>query len=554
MHIKLLEVIILSLIILLGAYFRFANLEGNPNGLYVDEASSAVNAWSILQTGKDEYGKSYPLVFRFLGSYTPPLYTYITSIPMFLNGFSITSVRLTSAVSGVFLILVFYFLIRSLNITKSQLVLLASTALFAISPWGIFYSRIGYEINLAFFLYVLGVLFLWLGFKNPKYLISGLIFLSLSTNAYHSERLLSHITVLCFFILFRKTFFKDKNLKVLTVGFLFYILILLPQILIFFTPANTSRGFGLFYSVELTRQIHELDFLPVFLSAEVAFAREFISQYLAYFSPRNLFFQGDSDLQRSIPEISVFYPWMVFFYLAGLLSLIKTAKSTPPKFILLLLMLAPIPAALTGDPFSTQRALPLLLPIMLTITLGLDKFFQWKIKLASMLILVFIIFSMLYLYRSLAVLLPNERAKIWGYGFKELSDEIKKYPDKKFLIDTERIKPAYIELAFYLKISPEKLQSTVDQSVNTRYYFATSWSNHYILDNFETRGINWEEDIYQDQVLVGDEFAISEQQMREHFLNPLFEIKSPTGEIIFRGFETSPILKCKSQFVKLKCN
>lgn len=554
MQTKLLTAVILTLIILFGAYLRFANLEDNPNGLYVDEASTVVNAWSILETGKDEYGKSYPLAFRFLGSFTPPLYTYLTSAVIYLNGLSITSVRLISAISGVTLVVVFYFLIISLKFIKSPLTAIFATALFAIAPWAIFYSRIGYEINLAFLLYSLGVLFLWLGIKNSINLIFGLVFLSLSTNAYHSERLLSHITVLCFFILFRKILLIRKNVKVLTVGFLLYILMLLPQILIFFTPANTSRGLGLFYSGELTRQINDLSFLPVFLSAPIAFVREFMSLYLTYFSPRSLFFQGDSDLQRSLPELSVFYPWMAFFYFIGLLSLIKTYKTVSSKFIFLLLIITPIPAALTGDPFSTQRVLPLLLPLMVTITFGLDRFLKWNTKISATVILIFFTLSLLYLYRSAAVLFPNERAKIWGYGFEELSEEIKKNPNKKFLIDTGRIKPAYIELTYYLKIPPESLQAAIDPNLKTRYYFDTNWKDHYILDNFETRIINWEEDIFKDQILVGDELAISKQQAKEHFLKQIFEIKSPQGEITFRGFETNPDLKCKSQFTKGKCS
>ncbi|MEK6951558.1 MAG: hypothetical protein AABX29_00930, partial [Nanoarchaeota archaeon] len=219
----------------------------------------------------------------------------------------------------------------------------------------------------------------------------------------------------------------------------------------------------------------------------------------------------------------------------------------------MLFFVTPIPAALTGDPFSTQRALPFLLPVMIIITLGFDRLFQWKMKFATFLTLILVIFSLLNLYRSMAVLLPNERAKVWGYGFKELAEELKKYPDKKFLIDNGRIKPAYIELAFYLKIPPEELQKAVDQRVKTRYYLDESWNDHIKIGQFETRAISWEEDIYKEQILVGDELAVSEAQMKEHFLTLLFEIKSPKGEIIFKGFETNPVLKCKSQFVEDKC-
>lgn len=552
MKAKIFSLFIIAVIIFLGGYLRLANLGNNPSGLYVDEASTGVNANSILHTGKDEYGKISPLVFRFLGSYTPPLYTYLTSVSIFLNGYSIESIRLVSAISGILMIFVFFIFLKSLNIIGSKVLFLA-TSLFAITPWAIFYSRVGYETNLAFLLYSLGVLFLYLSIKKVKYFLLASLLLSLSTNAYHTERLLVHLTTIFFLITFRKEIFKKTNVWILISGFAVYILLLIPQILIFFTPANTSRGFGLFYSDAVISSAKQMSNLPIFLSAPIAFLREFLSQYLSYLSPRNLFFQPDSDLQRSLPELSVFYFWEFLFYLVGLFVLIKDWKKQAIKFTALLLILSPIPASLTGDPFSTQRALPLLLPIMILISLGIDKLLKRSFIPGIIIIFIFYIFSIASLYRSLAVLLPNERAKIWGYGFSELANEIKKNSDEKFLIDNGRIKPAYIVLAFYLKIPPEKLQKAVDQTLKTRYYFDTKWNDYYQLENFETRSIDWEEDIYKEQILVGDELAISGNQAKEHFLSQVFEIKGPTGEIVFKGYKTNPILKCREQLIKDKC-
>jgi len=548
---KIYKLFIFLLIILTGSYLRLVNLETNPSGLYVDEASTGVNAWSILQTGKDEYGKVFPSAFRFFGSYTPPLYTYTTSLVMYFNGLSIASIRLVSALSGILMIVIFFHLLKSLNIFSVKTIFL-SLFLFVITPWAIFYSRIGYEINLAFLFYSTGILFLWLSLKKSIYLILAFIFLALSSNTYHSEKLLVPITIILFLIIFRKVLFKKENIKILILSFFLYLIILIPQILIFFTPANTVRGVGLFYSSAIVNQANQ-SFLPFIFSIPLSFMSEFFSQYLSYFSPRNLFFQGDSDLQRGFPELSVFYWWMVIFYFVGLFKLFNKINNTSSKFILLIFFLTPIPAALTGDPFSTQRALPLLLPVMLIISLGIETILKWKFKTSLLIILILSALSLLYLYRSMAVLLPNERARVWGYGFRQLAAEMKKRPVEKFLIDTSRIKPAYIELAFYLKIPPEKLQFTVDPELKNRYYQDTKWNDHYVLDPFETRTINWEEDIYKDQILVGDELAVSEGQAREHFLINIFEIKSPSGEIIFKGYKTDPAKKCSTDYVKSKC-
>ena len=48
----------LLLIILIFAFGLFTyRLETNPPGLYADEASTGYNIYSIVKTGKDEYGK-----------------------------------------------------------------------------------------------------------------------------------------------------------------------------------------------------------------------------------------------------------------------------------------------------------------------------------------------------------------------------------------------------------------------------------------------------------------------------------------------------------------
>jgi len=164
-----------------------------------------------------------------------------------------------------------------------------------------------------------------------------------------------------------------------------------------------------------------------------------------------------------------------------------------------------------------------------------------------------ILFSLLLLWRSYFVLFPHERAKIWGYGFKKLAEEIKFKPNSNFVIDQSRITPAYIQLAFYLQYPPEQFQKQVDQSIKENYYHELEFNSYYEFANIKTRNISWENDIYQDQILVGDELAISDQQAQEHFLEKVFEIRSPVDEIIFVGYKTNPNKKCENSFNQLHC-
>lgn len=525
---KITELLILTAIVVLGVFLYFHKLDVIPSGFYIDEALPGYNAYSLLETGKDEYGKAFPTALRFYGSYNPPLYTYLTILPVAFLGLTIFSVRFMAAFSGVLSIVVVYYFLKKINLTKSKLTPAVAALLFTISPWAVLYSRVGYEISLAFLLFSVGSLFVWLGFKKPRLLILGLSLLSLSTYVAYTQRFLVPIFILGTLLVFAKKINVDKLRRHLVVGLVVAMIIQIPHLLIITTPAFFPKS-GLFYEI----------------TTPLAFLREFLSQYFTYFSPRSLFFLPDPDLQRSIPLLSVFYFWMVIPYFIGLYALWKERRKPAVKYVLFLLFITPAVAALTHDPFSTHRALPSLLPMIIVISLGIDRLIYKHPTVKWVpIFLVFIAGSLILLWRSYFVFLPKERAKVWGYGFEQLAKQIKERPDEWFVIDQARIKPAYIQLAFFLQYPPQEFQSKVDQSIKDNYYTKTEFDSHYKFANIETRNINWEEDIYKKQILVGDELTISPRQADEHFLDKVFEIKDPLENIVFVGFKTNPELKC----------
>lgn len=523
---KFKEIVLLLLIVFAAAFLRFYKLGQVPNGLYVDEAVTGYNAYSILETGKDESGKTFPLAFRFFGSYSPPLYTYLTAVSLKLFGLNILSVRFFSAVFGVLGVFLIYFFF------KGRVGLIAAF-LMAVSPWAIFFSRAGYEINLGFVIFSLGVLFLWVGLTKPKFLLYAYPILSLATYGAHSERYLVPILILAFLIVFK---------KYSRWGLIAALLIQIPNLYLLTTPAFLTKG-GLFYRELLALQSEKIVFLPQFIAYPLTFFREFLARYLTYFSPRTLFFLEDPDLQRSAPELAPFYFWLVIPYLVGLYQLFVARKKLLGKFLLFLLIIFPLPLALTKDPFSSQRGLHFLLPLSLVMAVGLDYLFLKFRNFATWGFFIFNILSLIFLWRSYFILLPYERARIWGYGFSQLTEEIQERPNEKFVIDQSRIKPAYIELAFFLKYPPAELHQAVDPKIRENYYSEINFESFYRFANLETRNIDWEKDIFQEQILVGDELAISPQQAKEHFLTRVFEIRDPVGYIVFRGFKTNPKLK-----------
>jgi hypothetical protein len=80
---KNLNKIILLILIILGAFLRLNKLGIGGIGFFRDEAAMGFNTWSILKTGKDEFGQSFPLFFRSFEVFFMPAYEYL-SLPIFL--------------------------------------------------------------------------------------------------------------------------------------------------------------------------------------------------------------------------------------------------------------------------------------------------------------------------------------------------------------------------------------------------------------------------------------------------------------------------------------
>jgi 4-amino-4-deoxy-L-arabinose transferase-like glycosyltransferase len=97
---------------LVAAFLRLWYLGVNPPHLTPDEASLGYNAYSILKTGRDEYGEILPIIFKSFGDYKPGLYVYATVPFVALFGLTEFAVRLPSAIAGVAAVWLLYLIIN----------------------------------------------------------------------------------------------------------------------------------------------------------------------------------------------------------------------------------------------------------------------------------------------------------------------------------------------------------------------------------------------------------------------------------------------------------
>lgn len=523
--------ILVLISILFFAFFIYMHkLNEIPSGFYVDEASVAYNAYSIMKTGKDEFGKSFPVLFRLFGSYSPPLFVYLSVPFIYFFGMDPFSFRLISVFSAIVSLVVLYKFLRKLSIFKRDWVIYLIVFFCSICPWLVFNARLGYEVTLGYLIFNVGLYFLYRALKEAKYYLLGPPVLSFSIYASHNQRYLFPLFVVLYLIFFRKIVFQKKNLRYLFWGILITVIVQVPNIILSLTPAFWVKN----------ATLGDRSFIQIVNDASY--------QFLNYYSPKSLFyFLPDIDAQHTIPLLSVMYNWMVIPYLIGLYLLFAKVKENSHKFIILLFFSVTIPASLAGHFISIQRVLPFLLPLIVVIGLGIDWICQKvSLKIVVPAFLLLSVYSLLMLYRSYFVLFPVERAEGWNYGLRQLSQYISVNSDKHFVIDNYNNPRLYVELLYFLRYPPEKFQVEIGDTLRKQYYQAPKRNLDFSFSNIEVRPVNWEKDLYKEQIIVGNDLLISEKEAEKQFLTKTQEFFFPDGRVAFRSYKANPEKKCES--------
>jgi 4-amino-4-deoxy-L-arabinose transferase-like glycosyltransferase len=544
--------ILLVLILALGFGLRFYQLGKAPAGLYIDEAGQGYSAYSILKTGKDEFGKSFPIVFRGFTDFKTPVYIYsiVPLIPIF--GLSTFTVRLPSLIFSVLTLPLLYLLILRLTSDRKLglSLALAATLLLAISPWHILFGRTDYECTIALFLFLLGIYLFYLSLKRPFLIIASLISFAVAIPAYHAERVLVPLTIAILFYRFRKTVFSQIFRRYLIAGFLIAAIITLPTLSVVSTPGFLARLSGL-NIISHKRQLpsgsldnYDGPAASIINSSVFLTTQEFLALYSSYFSPRNMFNLGDYETRSSYPNLSTFFVWQLPFYLLGLYVLIKRKEWVELRFVMILLLLiTPIPAAITRDPYSTIRALPLVIPQITVIGIGiitcflfLGKIFK-PLAIAALTLLIF--HSVLNLYSSGIVLNEYHRPREWNYGLEQVANFINTAdPNLPVVVDSKE--ENYIQLAFFLKADPVAFQRDNYEVSDREYYTNMSRLPVRRIGKVTVKPLKWEEDLKIDQYLVADNIGISDNQIKEHNLIVVKEILYPDQGIAYRIVRTNP--------------
>ena len=515
-----------------------------PPGINRDEGSIAYTAYSLLKTGKDEYGSFYPLSFRSFGDWKLPLYIYSTVPIVAIFGLSEFSVRLTSVLTGIGTIILTFLLTRELF--KNNFVALLSMFLVAVSPWHIHLSRVESESNTAVFLTTAGVLLFLKAIKGRTWLfIPSLTLLALTYYTYAGNYIFTTLLLLVLAMLFYKSVPKKSSTYIALALFVILSLMIFSQT-VFSANKTKLSGISIFSDpsvvnakIIIPRLEHQNNIFARLTHNRPAFAVEKITQnYLNSFSLNFLFVSGGGNKAHNIQNFGNMYLTESVFLFLGFLYVLLRRNKKEYQIILLWFLIAPIASSITKDAPHTNRMFAAF-PILPIITaFGFYSFreylkkFPLKEIVVSFIGLIFLFNTVLYLDRYF-IHFPKNEAQNWGLGYKNLYLTLEeKYPDKSVIMANPSHSP-YIYLLFYSRYDPTRFSQNVIRYPITKDGFVHVKS----YDRFEFRDIVWKKDIERpNALLVANPLEVPSLYLTESFSKSY--IRLPNGETMFVIIET----------------
>jgi len=226
------------------------------------------------------------------------------------------------------------------------------------------------------------------------------------------------------------------------------------------------------------------------------------------------------------------------FVIVGLLSLSKL-KAEHKNFIIIWLILSPIPAAITRDPVHARRAFNMVYPLMIFSAMGFwqivaylknkhvfKRFFLSIIFLGT---LVFSVTQYIFGYYFFSPEVNFKGPAGWQWGYKELVEEItpiaKNYDP--VVVDTTYQGP-YIFFLFYQKYSPGTYQLQAELVQENKQTLGEGAK----IDNIQFRPIYWPKDRYFSKTLfAGPPERVRLKDIDSQESRILKEIYFPNGEI-----------------------
>jgi len=470
--------ILICIIFALALSLRVIGIASYPVGFTQDEAGIGYDAYSLALTGRDQWGKAWPLTLRSFGDFKLPLYSYITIPSVYFLGLTEFSVRLPGAILGSLAVVATYLMVAQM--TKRKDFGLISALFLATSPWHISLSRGAFEANLTTFFIPLGVWAFLVGIEKPRFMILAAVSFGLNLFSYHSARFFTPGLVLVLLASHWSQLKRDLLGRYKWAVLILGVFGFLAVFSMFAGGAKRGLDITIIYPTDRWAALADRRYAAILGGAPEIVARVvsnkviyvfdlFSKNYLSYFSSTYLFTQGTSEWSYGmIPGVGVLYFFEVLFVVSALISFARRKGFKNMGFIILWLLIAPIPAALTKGPgFAGTRAAVMMPAVQIISAWGALFLFDFiKEKYSKVWAKVFAFSLFAFLTISLAGFLENYRyqapVKASGsmqYGMRELVatiDSIEGGFDEVVLSRTLSVPNIWVQ--FYNKVDPRKVQ------------------------------------------------------------------------------------------------
>jgi len=488
------EHLILGFLIFLHLFLRFYKIGQIPYGFHRDEASVGYNAYSILKTGKDEWGKTLPLFFRAFGDYPPALILYVTIPFIAVLGLTELSVKLPLIVFSLLSFIFVYLILKKLKLEKG--LIYTFLLLLATSPWEITQTRSSSEVILGSSLFLMGLYYLIKFFEDKKVISFTIFYLSwfLTYFSYNSFRIQIPLLVLpvIFLVWQKKIKYKKFIIPALFLLFLFPWLMAFifkgvgvrgKDVLLIFDPSVKDSLEALSYQSALMKSPF---FLTRFFHNKVSyFIFSLVKNTLRLLSFEFLYVFEAIPRRYSVPENGLFLFITAPFLVLGIIFFgLKKIQFRSKLIFLASILIGFFPSIITTNDFpNSRRCFLALYPLIYLISLGIYLSYQ-KIKKAkikglysSMIVLLLVLnfgyFWYFYQFHS-SFIASHSR----NYFYKQIVQAIEKYKQtySSFKIYSYSDQP-YIFNLFYTKYSPADYQQwSKDNLPENLFSLKKDWS------------------------------------------------------------------------------
>jgi hypothetical protein len=359
----------LALLLLATAAIYFVHVPDHPPGFSIDESSICYNAYTISQTGRDEDGVSWPLFFRAFGEYKNPTLIYILAGLFRATGPSIAVARSLTAGLGVLSGLLLGILTWKMTRHWLTAALVSITAL--LTPWLFESSRLVFEVATYPALVSSFLLSVWHASLRSRWSWRNVFALALTlgllTYSYSIGRMLAPLLAIGLALFFDRTRWRG-----VIATWLLYGVLLVPMI-----------AFHRQHPDALTGRFKALSYLGADASMPDK-VKDFAFHYLANVNPWRWLATGEGDIRDHVQGASSLLVATILLSAIGVAIVLRQrGHNAWWRFLIYALVISPVPASLTSNPFPQLRLIAFPVFLLVFMIPAVEWLVTWKFSSAN---------------------------------------------------------------------------------------------------------------------------------------------------------------------------